>query len=170
LIVVFAPAPCCAMPVSTRDSAGPSLGNQFSPTRFRLPIDVADPIERLQLARVLTNAQRTEPALNLAGPVARVLNTVPSAFVVPAFEYVMRGIDVILSNVPGSPLQLYVAGARSLGNYGFAPRAGAALNITIISHLDELHVAVNSDPAAVGDPEDFMSCLQDGFDEIRKVA
>jgi diacylglycerol O-acyltransferase / wax synthase len=159
-----------AMPVNTREGSGGSLGNQFTPTRFRLPIAATDTRSRLEMARDLTLAQKTEPGLALAGPVARLLNTLPSALVVPAFEYVMRGIDVVVSNVPGSPIQLYVAGARSLGNYGFSPRAGAAVNITVISHLDELDVAVNTDPAAIPDPDTFVACLRDGFDEIRKSA
>jgi WS/DGAT/MGAT family acyltransferase len=160
----------CAMPVSTREGGGGSLGNQFSPTRFRLPISVNDTVERLEMARDLTAAQKNEPGLSLAGPVARALNTLPSALIAPAFEYVLRGIDVVVSNVRGSPIQLYVAGARSLGNYGFSPRAGAAVNITVISHLDELHVAINSDPAAIPDPDTFVACLQEGFDDIRKSA
>jgi diacylglycerol O-acyltransferase / wax synthase len=164
------PALRCAMPVNTRDAADASLGNQFSPTRFRLPVDIEDVTERLEMARDLTARQRSEPALSLAGPVARVLNTVPAAVLVPTFEYVMRGIDVVVSSVPGASIQLYVAGARSVGNFGFSPRAGAGVNITVISHLDELDVAVNSDPAAIPDPEVLMECLWDSFDEIRKLA
>lgn len=44
------------------------------------------------------------------------------------------------------------------------------MNITVISHLDELHVAINSDPVAIPDPETFVACLQESFDEIRKIA
>jgi WS/DGAT/MGAT family acyltransferase len=160
----------CAMPVNTRDSKDASLGNQFSPTRFRLGLDETDPIARLKRARDQTEAQRSERALTLAGPVARVLASLPSAVLVPAFQHTMRGIDVIVSNVPGSPIQLYVAGARSLANYGFSPRAGAALNITMISHMDELQLAINSDPAAISDPDTLVACLEESFDEIRKTA
>jgi WS/DGAT/MGAT family acyltransferase len=165
-----APAVRCAMPVSTRGAADDSLGNQFSPARFRLPVDVDDPARRMEITRDLSAEQREESALSLTGPAARVLNAVPAAVVTPAFEYVMRGIDVIVSSVPGASIQLYVAGAQSLGNYGFSPRAGAAVNITVISHLDELDIAVNTDPEAVPDPDVFMSCLRDGFDEVCKLA
>ena len=160
----------CAMPVTTRDAADKSLGNHFSPTRFVLPMTAADPIERLQAARELTESQQHESALNLTGPMARTLALLPSTLLVPAVEYVMRGIDVIVSNVRGAPLPVYVAGARSLANFGFAPRGGAALNITMISNMDEIHVAVNSDPEAIPDPVLLMACLQESFDEIRKVA
>ena len=164
------PAVRCAIPVSTRQGRGGSLGNQFSPTRFLLPTWAADNVERLEIARDLTTAQTNEPALSLAGPVARVLNTLPSALIVPVFEHVMRGIDVIVNNLRGSPIELFVAGARSLGNYGFSPRGGAAVNITVISHLDELNFAINSDPAAIPDPDMFVACLRESIDDIRKAA
>ena len=82
----------------------------------------------------------------------------------------MRGIDVIVNNLRGSPIELFVAGARSLGNYGFSPRGGAAVNITVISHLDELNFAINSDPAAIPDPDMFVACLRESIDDIRKAA
>ncbi len=94
----------------------------------------------------------------------------PSAFVVPVVSHVMRGIDVVTSNVPGSPIPVYIAGTRSLQNFGYSPRAGAAVNVTMISHMDELHVGISSDPAAVPDPDTLVSCLQDAFDELRKIA
>ncbi len=166
---VIVPALRVAMPISTR-GAGDGLGNHFAPARFRLPIDVDDPIARMELVRDLTSAQRGEHALPFASPIARLLNAVPSAFVVPVVSHVMRGIDVVTSNVPGSPIPVYIAGARSLQNFGYSPRAGAAVNVTMISHMDELHVGISSDPAAVPDPDTLVSCLQDAFDELRKIA
>jgi hypothetical protein len=94
----------------------------------------------------------------------------PAAIVVPFVSQVVRGIDVVVSNVPGSPVAVYVAGARSLQNFGYSPRGGAALNVTMISHGDELHVGISSDPAAIPDPDTLVSCLQDSFDELRKVS
>ena len=114
----------CAMPVNTRSGGDRSLGNEFSPARFRLPVSLGDTTDLLAMARDVTQTQRNEPGLSLADPLARVLNTLPATLVVPAFEYVMRGIDVVVSNVPGSPIPLYVAGAASMGNFGFAPRRG----------------------------------------------
>jgi diacylglycerol O-acyltransferase len=157
-----------AMPISTRTDSG--LGNHFSPTRFTFPLGIDDPAERIALAREVTRQQRTERALSYAAPAARLLTALPAALVVPAFGHVMRSIDVITSNVPGSPVPVYLAGAQVLTNFGFSPRAGAAVNITLISHLDDAQLAVNTDPAAVSDPDVLIACLDDAFDEIRKAA
>jgi diacylglycerol O-acyltransferase len=158
----------CAMPINLRGEASSSLGNHFLPARFEVPLAARTMTERLEGARDLTASSRAERGLSIAGPVMRVLNTLPRAALVPMFGAVLRSTDVVVSNVPGSPIQLYVAGARSTANYGFSPRAGAAVNITVISHIDELHVAINSDPAAVPDPEVFVGCLEQGFAEVCK--
>jgi cytochrome P450 len=47
---------------------------------------------------------------------------------------------------------LYLAGARILANYPIGPRTGCALNVTLLSYCDELHMGLNIDPAAVTDP------------------
>jgi diacylglycerol O-acyltransferase len=46
---------------------------------------------------------------------------------------------------------------------------GAAANLTLLSYQDQIHIGINSDPAAVPDHETFVSCLRDGFDEVLKV-
>jgi hypothetical protein len=82
----------------------------------------------------------------------------------------LRGIDFVTSNVPGPPFPIYLAGARVLSQFPFGPMAGAAANITLLSYVDDLNIGVNSDPAAVADPDVLLECLQEGFDEILKTA
>ena len=52
--------------------------------------------------------------------------------------------------------------------FPFGPMSGAAANITLMSYLDEAQIGVNVDPAAVTDPDVFVECLRDGFDEVLK--
>ena len=65
---------------------------------------------------------------------------------------------------------MFLAGARMESQFPFGPMSGAATNITLLSYLDELQIGVNTDPAAVPDPDVFQSCLLEGFDEVRKRA
>ena len=48
--------------------------------------------------------------------------------------------------------------------------SGAATNLTLLSYQDQVHVGINTDPAALPDTDTFVACLEDGFDEIRKLA
>ena len=81
----------------------------------------------------------------------------------------LRGIDVVTSNVPGAPVPVYLGGGRVEAQIPFGPMAGAATNITLLSYIDDLNIGINTDPAAIPDPEVFVDCLRDSFDEILKV-
>jgi hypothetical protein len=114
--------------------------------------------------------QRAEPALALTEPIAGVLDRLPTAVTTQVFGSMLKGIDFVTSNVPGSPIPVYLAGAAIEAQFPFAPLSGAATNITLMSYCDEVHVGVNVDAAAIPDLDRFCACLRDGFDEIRKLS
>jgi hypothetical protein len=86
------------------------------------------------------------------------------------FGSMLRGVDFVTSNVPGPPFPIYLSGARVVSQFPFGPMAGAAANITLLSYVDDLNIGVNTDPAAVPDPDVLLDCLQEGFDEVLKTA
>jgi WS/DGAT/MGAT family acyltransferase len=157
------------MPINIRVEGQAAGGNQFVPARFPVPMNIADPVERMRVIRGLVTEQRAEPALAFTDAIAGVLNRLPTGVVTQLFGSMLKGIDFVTSNVPGAPFPVFLAGSRVEANFAFAPLSGAAANITLLSHIDELQVGVNTDPAAVPDPDVFLACLQEGFDEIRKV-
>ena len=159
------------MPINIRnDETADLAGNQFAPARFAVPMQIDDPIERMRTVRELVAGQRGEPALALAEPLSGLLYRLPTSVATGLFGSMLRGIDFVTSNVPGVPIPVYFAGALMEAQFAFGPMSGAASNITLLSYLDELQIAVNSDPAAVPDPERFLACLLEGIDEIRKTA
>ena len=50
--------------------------------------------------------------------------------------------------------------------YAFAPPAGAAFNVSLISHCDTCCIGVVIDTTAVPDPDVLVDCLRQGFDEM----
>ena len=60
-------------------------------------------------------------------------------------------------------------GALSVGEV-VVPLAGAAANITLLSHENDLNIGVNVDPAAVADPERFTQMLGDAYAELLDLA
>lgn len=160
-----------SMPISIRDDASEGLaGNHFVPARFEVPLGPADPIARMQQLRTLIRTQRDEPALAATEAIAGVLNRLPTSLTTQLFGSMLKGIDFVTSNVPGAPIPVYLGGAKLEANFAFGPLAGAAANMTLLSYQDELHVGVNMDPAAIPDPDVFVRCLHEGFEEVCKVA
>jgi WS/DGAT/MGAT family acyltransferase len=159
------------MPINIRPAEGALVaGNQFVPARFVFPVGIDDPVERMVALRDLLREQRAEPALGFVAPISGVLNRLPVSVSTAVFGSMLKAIDVVTSNVPGAPMPIYIAGARLEANYGFGPLCGAGTNITLLSYIDDLHIGISTDPAAVPDPDVFVESLQEGFDEVEKLA
>ena len=159
------------MPINIRPADGTLVaGNQFVPARFAFPVAITDPLERMTTLKNLLSQQRGEPALGLVSPISGILNRLPVSVSTAVFGSMLKAIDVVTSNVPGAPIPIYISGARLEANFGFGPICGAGCNITLLSYIDDLHIGISTDPAAVPDPEVFVDCLQEGFDEVQKLA
>jgi diacylglycerol O-acyltransferase len=159
-----------SMPINLRtDETGDQAGNQFAPSRFLVPLRIEDPLERMHAVNALVGQVRAEPALALVDPMASILKRMPTSVSTGLFGSLLRSVDVITSNVPGIPIPIYLAGAQMVSQFAFGPRSGAASNLTLLSYLDQIHIGVNTDPAAVPDREVFRACIQDGFDELLKL-
>lgn len=160
-----------SMPINVRtDETRNIAGNQFVPSRFDVPLNVADPLERMQVIRNLVGRERREPALQLMEPVATVMNRLPSMLVNPFAGSVMKCVDFFTSNVPGLPVPVYLGGARLEACYAFGPLTGAAANLTLVSYQDGLCLGISSDPAAITERELFLECLDEGLGEILALA
>jgi WS/DGAT/MGAT family acyltransferase len=159
------------MPINIRTEGTEDVaGNQFVPARFTVPVAVEDPAEHMQRIHELVDQQRREPANALVEPLAIVLNRLPTTAVTALFGSMIKGSDFTTSNVPGAPIPIYIAGARVEAMIPFGPLVGVAVNVTLLSNLDEVHVGINSDMAAVPDPDVLLDCLQESFEAILKQA
>jgi diacylglycerol O-acyltransferase len=154
-----------AMPVSTRER-GEQAANRFVPTRLLVPTDPHDARERFALIADRLRRTRSEPAVAAAELLAGFASGLPTSMLVAATHSQTRTIDFATSNLRGSPVPLYLAGARIVANYPIGPRTGCALNVTLLSYCDELHMGLNIDPAAVTDIQLLMACLDESFAEL----
>jgi hypothetical protein len=76
--------------------------------------------------------------------------------------------NLVISNVPGSPVPLYLAGARMLTNYPTSiVMHGIALNITVESYERSLDFGLMADAKAVPDVRDIARGLHEAMDELR---
>lgn len=153
------------LPISVRTASDPLGGNRITLARFTLPLDVTDPTELMHRVDETVEAWRNEPAVPLSGTIAGLLNLLPPSFLGAMFKHV----DFLASNIPGTPVPIYLAGAEVTRFYPFSPTLGAAFNVTLMSHTDTCCVGINADPAAVPDPEVLADCLAAGFRTILEL-
>jgi len=79
--------------------------------------------------------------------------------------------NLIVSNVQGPPLPLYIAGARLVASYPIGPLLdGGGLNITAMSYLDQIDFGYVVCPEIVEDPWQLADATSAAFAELEKAA
>ncbi len=150
------------MPISVRGGADPIGGNRITLARFGLPADIDDVDDMMRTVHSHVEQWRHEPAIPWSNAVAAVFNRLPSE----AFAQMLKHVDFVASDVPGSPVPLYLAGAEVERIHAFGPTLGTAFNATLISHMGTCCIGVNIDTAAIPDLPVFAKCLDTGFDRV----
>jgi hypothetical protein len=78
--------------------------------------------------------------------------------------------NVVISNVPGPPVPLYMAGARMLTNYPTSIIThGLALNITVQSYDQSLDFGLMADAQAMPDVRELADAMTIAFDDLRAL-
>lgn len=158
-----------AMPISTRGDDEESA-NSFTPSRVLVPVQPKDPVARFNIVRERLTETRNEPAVTAAGSLAGLLTLLPTSVLVGVTRSQGRTIDFATSNLRGSPVDLYLAGAPIEANFPMGPRAGCGVNVTLLSYRDSLDMGLNIDPASVSDPATLLDCFDESFGALLDVA
>ncbi|HVP02253.1 MAG TPA: wax ester/triacylglycerol synthase family O-acyltransferase [Solirubrobacteraceae bacterium] len=159
-----------AMPISLRRGDHPMGGNRFAGARFAAPAGEPDPGERIRLIHEFVMTTREEPALDVFGLAAPALSLLPIPLVARAYAAQTTKLDLQASNVAGLPYRAYIAGARIERMLPFGPLPGCAVMATLLSYAGTCCIGVNSDPAAVTEPDLLMASFEAGLREVLTLA
>ncbi|WP_063813686.1 wax ester/triacylglycerol synthase domain-containing protein [Nocardia anaemiae] len=154
------------MPISLRAGDDPLGGNRITLARFALPVDIAETADLMRAVDAVVARWRREPATPLSGAVAAALNRLP----VGLLATMLKHVDFVASDIPGSPVPLYLAGARIDRMYAFAPTIGTAFNVALTSHAGICCIGINADTAAIPDLAIFTDCLAAGFETVLRLS
>jgi WS/DGAT/MGAT family acyltransferase len=161
-----------AVPMSVRGADKMQVGNRVGFTVMPVCSDIADAVERLLAIR---GAGAT--AKRVTGAIGRdltmnMLDVLPP----PLSETVIRNIKlprlgVLVSNVRGPEVPLYMAGASLVG---YLPLSividGIGLNCTGFSCAGQLWICAVSCREMLPDPGFFADCLRGSFDDLKRGA
>ncbi|KAA0086424.1 wax ester/triacylglycerol synthase family O-acyltransferase [Mycolicibacterium sp. P9-64] len=166
-----------SVPVSFDFSRDRISGNRFSGVMMTLPVELTDPLERVQAVHdAAVDAKDTH---NLLGPelVSRWSAYFPPAPAERLFGWLAekdgqnKVLNIPISNVPGPREHGRVGGALVTEIYSVGPlTTGSGLNITVWSYVDQLNISVLSDGATLEDPHELTDAMVEAFIEIRRAA
>jgi diacylglycerol O-acyltransferase len=138
------------------------LGNSFAIVQLELPTNVADPLAVLDVVRRrmgrIKNGHEAAVAFRIQEVISGLSKTVYQASV----DLLANRAIGVLTNVPGPPIPVYVAGQKVEGMVGWAPLSGnQPMSFTIYSYDGKVFVGVACDSGLVPDHEQIV----DGFAE-----
>lgn len=158
--------------LSTRND-GAVGGNSFTPIPVRLPTNFKSVKEAFSLTKMVLekrkDSARVEGGAGLE-LVAGFAAGLPSAVICSVVRDRAAFQDYATSNLRGSPIPLYLAGALVEEMYPVGPVAGTAWNLTVITYADRAEVGVMVDQAAVVDPQELRDALDQAFTDLIAAA
>ncbi len=158
------------VPVSlrTRDERG-TLGNRIALLMMDLPVNERDPLVRLE--RVRENMGRLKQSRQAMG--AEVLSAVSewtsATLLSLAVRVSVRGrpYNLVVTNVPGPQVPLYLLGAQMESCYPVAnllPNQG--LGVALFSYAGKLYWGIVADWDIVPDLHEFVLAIEEAFAEL----
>ena len=165
--------PLVAMaPISVRGEEE-GTGNQVSAMLVSLATDVDNALDRL--VHIRANTQRSKVHAG-ALPANRLTEFVPSETLAAAARVYTRTrlggyhrpfFNVTITNVPGPPVPLYVAGARIHSAFGMAPILdGLGLILVVLSYHGRISIGISSCEQIVPDPDYMAECMEGSLEEL----
>ena len=168
-------------PVNVRsEHNSESSGNQVSLMRITMATDIADPVERLQAIR--ESAQQSKAFSNAMG--SSVMMDISEILIPQVLGWGFRAVTmaasrtarpmpchVVISNVPGPQMPLYLAGARVHMMMGLGPLLDLmGLFHAVLSSAGRITINFISCREMMPDPEFYKACLQDSYEELWTAA
>lgn len=161
-----------AVPVNLRTEAdGGKLGNKFGLVFLTLPISIEEPLMRLVEVRRRMNELKQSAEAPVTLGVLGMMGIGTDAF----REFVVRTLEpkatIVLTNVPGPPIPLYLAGQEIKEIMFWVPQAGRlGVGVSILSYANRVLLGVATDAGLVPDPETIIDGVYEELDRLKVLA
>jgi len=168
------------MPISLRDPGNKEFTTQATLSLVSLETHIADPVKRLQAIRAAAGATKSVakrarsiipvdfPTIGgpwIIGVLASMYGKTRIANAIPPIA------NVVISNVPGPPVPLYVAGARMTGYWPLSiVEHGVGLNITLMSYVGELGIGFTAASCLIPEPQELVTDILAAHQELQRHA
>ncbi|MFT7775878.1 wax ester/triacylglycerol synthase family O-acyltransferase [Roseateles sp.] len=168
-----------AVPVSTRAAGDTTSNNQATMTFMSLGTHLADPADRL--AHVIASAKAMKAQMS------QLKSLMPTDFPSLGIPWLMQAgamlygrakvaeklpviANVVISNVPGPQVPLYLAGAEMLTNYPTSIAVhGLALNVTVQTYNQSLDIGLMACGEAMPETAEFAAYVEAAFMEFQAL-
>ncbi len=168
-----------AVPVSTRAAGDTTANNQATMTFMSLGTQLSNPSERLAHVMASSKAMKAQ--------MSELKSLMPTDFPSLGIPWLMQAgamlygrakvaeklpviANVVISNVPGPQLPLYLAGARMITNYPTSIAVhGLALNVTVQTYNQSLDIGLMACGEALPETAELAAYVEAAFMEFQAL-
>jgi WS/DGAT/MGAT family acyltransferase len=147
------------------------LGHKFGLVYLKLPIYIEDVLERLHEVRQRMSDLKNSSEAAVALAILSGIGLTPADVQQQLVNVFGAKATAVMTNVPGPPVPLYLAGSKITGIMFWVPQAGrVALGISIISYAGNVWLGVATDARLIPDPDQIIEGFYEEYDLLREMA
>ncbi len=157
------------VPVGLEGGEGRAMGNGVSALFVRLPVSEDDPRRALAAITSRTKRQKNQHREDVPRVALRLLDPTPQGVLAGATRLLRYQpiFNLIVTNVPGPTVPLYLLGARLLEAFPIVPLLGnQGLGVAALSYDGQLTLGVYSNPEVVPDVTVFCEGVSKVLEEL----
>jgi diacylglycerol O-acyltransferase / wax synthase len=162
------------VPVSVRaDVERGALGNRVAAMMAPLPVWCQDPVARLDIVREELKGLKSGGQAVGAQVLTQLSGFAPATVMGQASRVMARQrfFNLVVTNVPGPQIPLYLAGKRMVDTFPMVPLAkNQALGIALLSYAGRINFGLVGDFDLMWDLEDFTEDVRDSLAELAAEA
>ncbi|MBK4737631.1 wax ester/triacylglycerol synthase family O-acyltransferase [Noviherbaspirillum pedocola] len=154
------------IPVNLRtDASAAELGNGFGMVFLELPLEIADPIERVRETHTRMRALRDAGQAEVSVAILSAMGVAPEFFREQMLEALSANASIVISNVHGPDAPRWLAGARIARQLFWVPQAGdIGAGISLFSYAGQVSFGIVADAHRVDEPGSLAAAFTDEFE------
>lgn len=147
-----------------------NLGNNFGTVTLVLPINEADPLQRLRTLKERMDALKESPEALITFAAMATVGYTPAQLASKIIEIFNRSCSAIMTNVPGPRQPVYIAGQKVQSIMIWGPLGGRiGLGASIFSYNGAVTLGIFADAGLTPDPETIVDGFVVAFAELKRL-
>jgi diacylglycerol O-acyltransferase / wax synthase len=148
------------------EEPGRAQGNKPGWMMVPLPLGEPDAARRLRLIAAETTARKQKPRPAAGSGIFRFVGAQRVWYRLFPRQ---RSVNLVVTNAPGPPVPMYLAGAELLEVFPMMPVMGnLSLVVAVLSYAGQLNVTVVADRDGCPDVAVFIGAVQSGLDDLAR--
>jgi WS/DGAT/MGAT family acyltransferase len=146
------------------------MGNRFGLVFAELPVGIRDPKQRLAAVQKNMDAHKDSMDAPVSLDILAGMGVSPQVIENVVLKIFAAKATAVMTNVPGPPIPLYMAGQPIESLMFWVPQSGRlGIGISILSYAGQIMLGIATDAGLIPDPDSIVNNFYMEYDEMLKL-